>query len=473
MKTTVSQRHGTGTASVTRPGRPGGETPAGLRSGGRERWWPRARGGVVAAALVLGWALAGFGVPGTQAKTIVHCGTLIDGVGAAPRREVSVVVENDRIVDVAAGFLPAGPGDTVVDRRGDTVLPGLIDMHTHLSFETSPTAYTDQLFLNPADYTLRSTVYARRTLDAGFTTVRDLGDRDGISVALRNAINSGVLPGPRIFTAGKSLATTGGHADPTNGWAARFQGDPGPKEGVLNGPDEARKAVRQRYKDGSDLIKITITGGVLSLAASGQNPQFTDDEVKAVVQAAKDYGYAVAVHAHGAEGMKRAIRAGVDSIEHGTYMDDEAMALMKERGTWYVPTIIAGRYVADKAKTPGYYPEVVRPKALAVGPVIQNTFAKAYQTGVKIAFGTDAGVFPHGENAQEFVYMVEGGMPPMVAIKAATMEAARLLRQEKNLGSVEKGKLADLVAVPGDPLADINVMRRVGFVMKAGVVYKQ
>ena len=253
-----------------------------------------------------------------HAKTIVHCGTLIDGISDTPRREVSVIVDGGKITDVVAGFANPEAGDTVIDRKSETVLPGLMDMHTHLSFQTSPTAYTDQLFWNPADYTLRATVYARRTLEAGFTTVRELGDVHHISVPLRNAINAGILPGPRIFAAGKSIATTGGHADPTNGWAQRFQGDPGPKEGVINGPEEARKAVRQRYKDGSDLIKITITGGVLSLATNSQNPQFTADEVKAVVQTAKDYGFIVAVHAHGAEGMKRAIRAGVYSIEHGT-----------------------------------------------------------------------------------------------------------------------------------------------------------
>ncbi|MBV9126956.1 MAG: amidohydrolase family protein [Verrucomicrobia bacterium] len=408
-----------------------------------------------------------------EAKTIVQCGTLIDGVSEQPRKEVSVVIDNGKIVDVVAGFANADASDTVIDQRNATVLPGLMDMHTHLTQEFSPTVYSEQLFMNPADFALRATVYARRTLEAGFTTVRDVGDIDNVSIALRNAINKGLVVGPRIFTSAKSIATTGGHADPTNGWALRFQGDPGPKEGVINGPDDARKAVRQRYKDGADLIKITITGGVLSLAASGQNPQFTEDEVRAIVETAKDYGFIVAVHAHGAEGMKRAIRAGVTSIEHGTYMDDEAMNLMKERGTWYVPTIIAGRYTADKAKEAGFYPEIVRPKALAIGPVIQSTFAKAYQAGVKIAFGTDAGVYPHGQNAQEFVYMHEGGMPPMQCIQAATIQAARLLKKEADLGSVEKGKAADLIAVKGDPLADIAVLKQVAFVMKAGVVYKQ
>jgi len=221
------------------------------------------------------------------------------------------------------------------------------------------------------------------------------------------------------------------------------------------------------------VIKITASGGVLSLAKSGENPQFNDEELKAIVETANDYGFKVAVHAHGAEGMKRAIRAGVHSIEHGTYMDDEARALMLKNGTWYVPTIIAGKWVAEKSKEEGYFPPVVRPKAAAIGPLIQATFAKAYKAGVKIAFGTDTGVSPHGENAKEFVYMVEGGMPPMAAIQAATISAAKLLGIEKDYGTVEKGKMADLVAVPGDPLADIALMQKVNFVMRSGVVYKQ
>ena len=450
------------------PGPPGFAVGGGVRPRVFRRW-RRAAG-----QALLSWCVWGvLGAPSAPARTLVHCGTLIDGVADAPRREVTVVVEGDRITDVSPGFVAPGPGDTVVDRRAETVLPGLMDLHTHLTFEVTPKSYTEGFFMNPADYALRATVFARRTLEAGFTTVRDLGDTANVSISLRNAVNQGLVVGPRIFTAGKAIATTGGHADPTNSYNERYQGDPGPREGVINGADAARQAVRQRYKDGSDLIKITATGGVLSLATNGQNPQFTEEEVRAVVETAHDYGFAVAVHAHGAEGMKRAIRAGVDTIEHGTYMDDEAMRLMKERGTWFVPTITAGRYVAEKAREEGYYPAIVRPKALAVGPVIQETFARAYRAGVKIAFGTDTGVSPHGQNAQEFAFMVEAGMPPMVAIKCATAEAAKVLRQERDLGTVEKGKLADLVAVPGDPLADINLLRRVDFVMKAGVVYKQ
>jgi imidazolonepropionase-like amidohydrolase len=289
---------------------------------------------------------------------------------------------------------------------------------------------------------------------------------------LRNAVNKGLIVGPRIYTAGKSLATTGGHADPTNGYSKVLMGDPGPVEGVINGPDDARKAVRQRYKDGSDLIKITATAGVLSQAKDALGAQFTDEELKAIVSTAKDYGFKVAAHAHGAEGMKRALRAGVTSIEHGTFMDDEAMELFKKNGAWYVPTITAGKATGDSAKIPGYYSNIVTPKALAVGPMIQATFAKAYKAGVKIAFGTDAGVYMHGKNWKEFTYMVEGGMPAMETIRCATLHAAELLGVTGILGSIEKGKLADIIAVDGDPIKDISVMEKVRFVMKEGVVYK-
>jgi len=421
------------------------------------------------AALVI---LAALAAAPAYARTLVHAGRLIDGTSDRARERVTVVIDGDRIVEVLAGYAEPGEGDQLIDLESYTVLPGLMDMHVHLQSQLSKTAYTEQFILNPTDHAMRATVFAERTLMAGFTTVRDLGDEGGVVVSLRNAINGGWIPGPRIYTAGQAIATTGGHADPTSGWRRDLQGDPGPREGVINGPDEARKAVRQRYKDGSDLIKITATGGVLSLASSGKNPQFTDEELRAIVETARDYGYSVAVHAHGAEGMKRAVLAGVTSIEHGTYMTDEIMQLMKKHGTYFVPTILAGEFVAEKAAEDDYFPEIVRPKAAAIGPQIQGTFARAYKAGVKIAFGTDSGVSPHGENAREFMLMVQGGMPPMKAIQCATMEAARLLRVENDLGSVEHGKIADLVAVAGDPLADISVMTDVRFVMKAGVVYK-
>lgn len=419
--------------------------------------------------LMLGLAVVcGFGA----AETYVHAGALIDGVSNNVIKGVTIVIENDRIVAVHEGFVSSGGDNSIVNLRDHTVMPGLMDMHVHLHMEHSKDAYTERFFIEPRDVALRGSLYAKRTLMAGFTTVRDLGDDGQNAVSLRKAIDAGWIVGPRIYCAGKALATTGGHADPTNGLNRELKEDPGPKEGVVNGVDDARKAVRQRYKEGADLIKLTATGGVLSLAKSGQNPQFKEDELEAIVDTANDYGMTVAVHAHGTEGMKRAVLAGVTSIEHGTFMTDEVMRLMKRRGTVYVPTILAGVWVGEKAQEADYFPAIVRPKAATIGPVIQETFAKAYRAGVTIAFGTDTGVSPHGENAREFELMVEAGMPEMKAIQSATMGGARLLRIHEELGSVEAGKIADLVAVPGDPIANISLMKEVSFVMKAGTVYK-
>lgn len=384
---------------------------------------------------------------------------------------MTVIIEGNKITDVRNGYVQSNSPDKVIDLKKYTVMPGLMDMHVHLEGETKRGATADRFTMNPQDIAFESVKYANVTLMAGFTTVRDLGG-SGVNVALRNAINKRSIAGPRIYTAGKSIATTGGHADPTNGYRKNLMGDPGPNEGVINGADEARKAVRQRYKDGSDLIKITATAGVLSQAKDASGAQFTDEELKAIIETAKDYGFKVAAHAHGAEGMKRAIRAGISSIEHGTLMDDEAIELFKKHGTWYVPTITAGKSTADSAKIPGYYSEIVTPKALEVGPKIQATFAKAYMKGVKIAFGTDAGVFMHGMNWKEFVYMVEAGMPPLEAIQSATFNAAELLGVTAILGVIEKGKFADIIAVNGDPIKDISVMEKVTFVMKDGVIYK-
>lgn len=403
--------------------------------------------------------------------TYLHCGKLITSVDEQVLSDVTVIVEGNIIKEVRKGLVPAPAGAVLYDLRKMTVMPGLMDMHVHIEGESNPKSYEEKFRLNNAFVALRATTYARKTLMAGFTTVRDLGG-SGVNVALRDAINQGFVEGPRIFTCEKSLATTGGHADPTNGVRDDLKGDPGPKEGVVNSADDAWKAVRQRYKNGADLIKITATGGVLSVAASGDNPQFRMEELEAIVAAAKDYGFTVAAHAHGKEGMKRAVMAGVTSIEHGTYMDDEVIELMKEHGTYYVPTIAAGKFVAEMARKEGYYPRVVAMKAAIIGPQIQATFSKAYKSGVKIAFGTDTGVSFHGDNAREFVYMVEGGMKPIEAIRAATITAAQLLRKEDQLGTIEPGKLADIVAVPGDPLSDIKAMLNVGFVMKDGKVYK-
>jgi imidazolonepropionase-like amidohydrolase len=404
--------------------------------------------------------------------TILQCGHLFDANAGKLLGKTSVIVEGERIREVKPGSANVD-GAVTIDLGEATCLPGLIDSHTHLTNQTSPTAYNDQFRWNSADYAIRAVVYARRTLLAGFTTVRDLGDNNGESIALRNAIKAGVVPGPRIFTAASAIGSTGGHADPSDGYRKDLAGDPGPDRGIINGPDDAWKAVRQRYKDGADLIKIMPSGGVLDEGASVDNAQMTLDEIKAVVAAAHDYGFSVAAHAHGTEAIRRAVVAGVDSIEHGTFMDDADMKLMREHGTWLVPTISAGQYVAEKAKTPGYYPAQIAAKALQVGPIIQATAGKAYKAGVKIAFGTDASVYPHGGNAHEFELLVAAGLPPAAALQAATVNAARLLRHERELGSLEAGKFADVVAVAGNPLEDIATMKQVDFVMKGGAVVKR
>jgi imidazolonepropionase-like amidohydrolase len=403
---------------------------------------------------------------------IIHAGQLIVGEDQKTNNQVSIVVENGLIKQLISGYINRD-GFDVIDLKNATVMPGLMDMHTHLSGEFNKTSYGEKFTMSEADWAIRSTVFAKRTLMAGFTTVRDLGElKRGVVRSLRDAINKGIAVGPRIFNAGKSIGTTGGHVDPTNGVIHSLMGDPGPLEGVINGKDDAIKAIRQRYKEGADVIKLAVTGGVLSLAKSGDNPQFTDEELAAIMQAAKDYGFVVAVHAHGDEGMQRAVKAGVDSVEHGTFMSTKTMRLMKKFNTFYVPTITAGDWVGQKAKEPGYYPDIVVPKALAVGPQIIKTFAKAYQKGVKIAFGTDAGVFPHGLNAREFELMVDAGMKPIEAIESATINAAKLLRIDQELGSIAIGKKADIIAVNGNPLEDISLMKSVSFVMKGGLIYK-
>ena len=420
--------------------------------------------------------------PGASPVSVLDCARLLDPAAGKMLGETTLVVEDGHIKEIRAGTVDIEPYRQAAVAAGKpfqylkmtnaTCMPGLIDAHTHLTMQFSKSSYSDKFRLNPADYAIRSTVYAKRTLLAGFTTVRNLGDEHNESIALRNAINAGIVPGPHIFSAGQFIGTTGGHADPTNGFRWDLQGDPGPKDGIINSPEEAWKAVRQHYKDGADLIKIMPSGGVLDESSSSENPQMTLEEIKAVVAAAHDYGFTVAAHAHGAEAIRRAVLGGVDSIEHGTFMDDEDIKLMKEHGTWYVPTIIAGKFVEEKAKE-GWYPPQVAAKAEQVGPIIQATAGKAYRAGVKIAFGTDAAVYPHGQNAKEFEYMVQAGMPPMFVLQAATTHAAELLHKQDQLGRIAVGRGADVIAVPGNPLDDITAMQHVSFVMKGGVIYKE
>jgi len=427
-------------------------------------------GGLARTGLLLG-AILGSGAAGAD-ELAIYAGRLFDSESGRMLPSQTIHVVDGRIASVQAGYAKRDR-ETLVDLRGYTVLPGLMDMHTHLTTEYGPRTYMESFTWNPADYALRGVDTARRTLEAGFTTVRNLGDSDNVTISLRNAINGGTIEGPRIFTAGKAIATTGGHADPTDGYRYDLMAAPWPVDGVINGPISAREAVRQRYKDGADLIKITATGGVLSVARNGDNPQFMPDELEAIVATAKDYGFTVAVHAHGKEGIERAVRAGVDSIEHGTYMDTETMDLMKRHNTWYVPTLMAGEWVTEKARVDGFFPEVVRKKAATIGPLLKKTFAEAYRRGVKIAFGTDSGVSRHGDNAREFALMVAAGMTPADAIRSATWNAADLLKMQDELGSIGEGKWADIIAVAGNPLEDISELQRVKFVMKGGEIFKQ
>lgn len=405
--------------------------------------------------------------------TYLLCGKLIDTKRGVVKSEQTIVVHGNKVLDVIEGYKPSiKKEDIIIDLKDKVVMPGLIDMHVHIELEFDKKTRLNKYILNEADIAFNAVGFAKATLSSGFTTVRDLGGT-GVNISIAKAIETGKIPGPRVFTAGKALATTGGHADPTNGSSRKLIGDPGPKEGVVNSIEDAKKAVRYRYKNGADCIKITATGGVLSVAKSGDNPQFTVEEIKEICNTANDYGMHVAAHAHGDEGMQRAILGGVKTIEHGTYMSDETMELMKKYNVYLVPTITAGKEVEEKAKVKGFYPDIVVPKALAVGPQIQGTFARAYKKGVGIVFGTDAGVFEHGYNGKEFGYMVEVGMPAMETIQSATITAAKILKKEDEIGQIKKGFYADIIAVSENPINKIETMENVVFVMKDGVVYKQ
>ena len=414
----------------------------------------------------------GLSVQVSSQTQYLYCGNVLDCKGKSPLAERTIIIEGNKITDVKRGYIDAPDTVLTIDLKDSYVMPGIMDMHVHLEGQSSPGRYVEMFRMNPRDVALRATTYCKKTLMAGVTTVRDLGG-SGVNVSLRNAINAGYVDGPRIWTAEKSLATTGGHADPTNGVKDDLKHDPGPKEGVVNSADDAYKAVRQRYKNGADCIKITATGGVLSVAKDGMGPQFRTEVIRAVVDAANDYGFVTAAHAHGAEGMKRAVLGGIHSIEHGTFMTEEIMELMKERGTYLVATISAGMFAYQKAKeNPRYFPPMIRKKALEVGPHIKDTFGKAYKGGVNIAFGTDTGVGPHGSNLEELQHMVEAGMPPYEAIKSGTVGSSALLRISDEYGTIESGKMADIIAVKSNPLEDIKVMKQVSFVMKDGKVYK-
>ena len=402
---------------------------------------------------------------------LIHAGNLIDVETGKIESRKSIVIKNSLITSVSDGYINKSDFQEYYDLKDSYVLPGLMDAHVHLAQEYVPKAERD-LKVEPEFNAIFAAANAIKTLNAGFTTVRNVGDGGMETISLRNAINKGIVPGPRILTSGKTIATTGGHGDPTNGLPTDLYEPPTPEEGVVDSFEDIKKAVRQRYKDGTDGIKITATGGVLSVAKSGENPQFTNNELEALISIAKDYGLWVAAHAHGKEGMLRAVNAGVTSIEHGTFMDEEVMDAMKKNGTYYVPTILAGEWVAEKSKIDNFFPELVRPKAAKIGPQILDTFTKAHKYGVKIAFGTDSGVSAHGDNWQEFALMVKGGMSPLETIQSATLETAKLFKLENEIGKIKTGFSADIIALRDNPLENIESLKDVSFVMKEGTRYK-
>ncbi len=386
-----------------------------------------------------------------------------------------VVVVDGRIVAVGAGSaVPVGA--EVIDLGNATLLPGFIDAHTHLTAPYSEDwkqAALDRLQKTVAEMALDASVNARVTLMAGFTTVRDVGSANFLDVGLRNAIRNGKVPGPRMLVTVHAIGSTGGHCDSAGGYRAGLFGrESDPMDGVINGPEQARYAVRLDHKYGADIIKVCATGGVLSLTDDVDTPQLTQEELNAIVDEAHALRRKTAAHAHGAEGAKRAIRAGIDSIEHGSFLDDEALDMMKAHGTYLVPTLMAAQGLKEKLDRGIYMPPAIAQKARAAIAAIRSTFQRALAKGVKIGFGTDAAVYPHGRNAEEFHLMVDAGMKPGEALRAGTSADAELLGLADKIGTLEPGKLADVVAVPGDPTQEIRQTEKVIFVMKEGVVYR-
>ena len=404
---------------------------------------------------------------------VIHAGKLLAIPGDKPLSEQTIIVRDDRIERVEEGYtdpLAVDAEAQLVDLKDQFVLPGLMDMHVHLLGQLSRSSRTSALYDTTSMDALTGAHYANKTLMAGFTTVRDLGGNPEAIFALRDAVAKGLVPGPRIFAAGSALAATGGHGD-VDGVKPELLKLWTP-ETICDGPYECRKATRHAIKMGADWIKITATGGVLSDTATGTNLQMTDDELIEIVSTAHSLGVKVAAHAHGADGIRAALRAGVDSIDHGTFSGDKAIELFKQSGAYLVPTLSPGIKIPPTMEGNPFFTDAIKEKAQAASGASLHSFRSAYEGGVKIAFGTDSAVTPHGENADEFVMMVDAGMTPSDAIRSATMTSAELLGVEDRLGSIEPGKVADLIAVSGNPLEDISVLTRVNFVMKDGVVVK-
>lgn len=405
--------------------------------------------------------------------TLIHAGLLLARPGEEPVSNRTITIDNGRISAVTRDFARAKSGDTLIDLSGHVVLPGLIDCHVHLTGELGPHHKMNVVEEDPEDVALHAARHARVTLEAGFTTVRDLGDLGGAGnaiFALRRAVARGYVPGPRIFAAGSIISPTGGH-----GITCGYRDDINlllDASGRADGIDGCRRAVRRQVSRGADFIKFVATGGVLTDTATGTGQQFFDDEYEAIVGTAHMLGRKTTAHAHGADGMKAAIKAGVDAIEHGTFMDEEVMEAMKARRLFYVPTTLAGLTVAEYARTQDFMPPAIRAKSLTVGPQILETLRQAHVAGLRIAFGTDTAVSPHGENAREFGLMVKAGMTPMQAIAAATVTAAEHIGQSDHLGTIEPGKAADVVATEKNPLDDVEELRRICFVMRDGVVFR-
>jgi imidazolonepropionase-like amidohydrolase len=387
-----------------------------------------------------------------------------------------IVVVRDGRISLAGNMQAKLPADTEIIDLGDaTLLPGFIDAHTHLSMNYSDDwkqRELDELQKPVSELTLDAVENLKATLMAGFTTVRDVGSEHFIDVGLRNAVRDGKILGPRMLVSVHAIGATGGHCDTTGFRSGVFGRETGPEDGVINGPQEARRAVRLDLKYGADIIKTCATGGVLSLADAVDTPQLTQDELNALVDEAHALGRKTAAHAHGATGAKRATRAGIDSIEHGSFLDEEALQMMKQRGTYLVPTLMAGWWLSDRMERGIYFPPPVAAKARAAIASVNKMFQRALEIGVPIGFGTDAAVYPHGRNAHEFTLMARLGMKPIAALKTATSADAELLGMADRIGSLESGKLADIIAVPGDPTIDIEVTERVFFVMKEGKVYR-